>query len=408
MLSKKIITPIVSIGTLSLLATACAVEAPDGSEENAEGRVKEVTLAISTELPESYVDDRGMRWNRIGPAPLTAEKEELKADGRAVVPVERTAEELALVLRPLRFSAGWEYEGESPDLELAKKIMADRAAGAQMDVEGLVVGDDTEEPKPRGINDGSDSRWYISNNTAASIRPVTFNETLCTGTMIGKGTLVTAAHCVYNTNNNSWIMVWDPTYGGSGAWRWPRHASGVDGRDASPWPAPGWQQCYDVTVPGGWVSESNQDNASAAEFDYAVVDFYSRCNEQPGLTTGYYGTSVASEGTIEGTTNYLFGYPSVALGVGRYSGSIPNLEAEIWGMSVSSGVVYIDSPSYQLKYATLDTSSGQSGAGVRLYVGSSIYLIGIHRGDAGSYNIGRRWDWTVRNFVDAYSDYPTH
>lgn len=314
-----------------------------------------------------------------------------------------TREQLANDLRGVRLVDGYEYRVDEPDYEMADRILA--GVQGQLDTrpsdgEGM---DELTSREPRGVN-GSDNRVYKSNNLSFPYRPLVFSEVGCSGTMIGPHTMVTAAHCVYNTGTNSWLKVWDSVAHHE---RWPRFATGVDGRDANPVPN-GWRQCYDVTIPGGWVSQPSNGTAAAGQYDYAVVDFYSRCGARPGDQSGWLGTMVASEATIESEGHYLYGYPAYAHGVYRYTSSPPNMEAEIWGMSRSPGQLYINSPSWQLKYSH-DTSGGQSGMGTWYIQDGTgwVFLDGIHRGDAGAYNIGRRWDWTVRNFVEAYSPFPS-
>ncbi|MCH9688424.1 MAG: trypsin-like peptidase domain-containing protein [Deltaproteobacteria bacterium] len=390
------IIPIVSIAALTALSGVLACDAEP-----------EVEPRAAAEPPAEITDSRGQVLKLQGPA----QYEIIETDSIPTVVQEEateptrplTREQLANDLRGVRLVDGHEYRVEQPDYAMADRILAGMQGRLDTLPSNAEAIDELTAQEPRGVN-GSDNRIYKSNNFSYPYRPLVFSEVGCSGTMIGPHTMVTAAHCVYNTGNNSWLKVWDTAQGQE---RWPRFATGVDGRDANPVPN-GWRQCYDVTVPGGWVSKSSNNLASASQYDYAVVDFYSRCGDRPGDQSGWLGTMVASEGTIESEGHYLYGYPQFTHGVLRYTSSPPNMEAEIWGMSRSPGQLYINSPSWQLKY-NHDTSGGQSGMGT-WYVEDGtgwVRLDGIHRGDAGSYNIGRRWDWTVRNFVEAYSLFPS-
>ncbi len=389
----NITLPIAALVALSA-ALACGVES-------------EVEPRVSIEPAVEITDSRGQVLTLQGPA----QYEIIEIDSiPAVVQDETieptralTREQLANDLRGVRLVDGHEYRVEQPDYAMADRILAGMEGPIDTRPSNAEAIDELTSREPRGLN-GSDNRSYRSNNFSFPYRPLVFSEVGCSGTMIGPHTMVTAAHCVYNTGNNSWLKVWDTVQNRE---RWPRFATGVDGRDANAVPN-GWRQCYDVTIPGGWVSKSSNNLASAAQYDYAVVDFYSRCGVRPGDQSGWLGTKVAGEGTIESERHYLYGYPQVAQGVLRYSGSPPNKEAEIWGMSSSPGQLYINSPSWQLKY-NHDTSGGQSGMGTWYIEDGTgwVRLDGIHRGDAGPYNIGRRWDWTVRNFVEAYSLFPS-
>ena len=383
----------------SLLALACS-----GVDAGSDGSSIEAAQA-----PSELVNAKGTKLKLVGKAKTlvaSAKDVGLQGSDTATATPSNDENQLAEDLRGLTLSDGYEYREAAPSLALARKVIAARKlanTGSVGNLGSQPADDSAGEREGRAVF-GADGRVYKSNNTSFPYRTFTFSEVGCTGTIIGPGTMVTAAHCVYDTVSNAWLQVWDPTFpngsGGVGANRWPRWAPGVDGRDATGAPY-GWQQCYDVTIPGAYVSETSQTSANARLYDYAVLDFTTRCGVRPGDSTGWMGTWIYSEASIESLTVNIYGYPSTAAGASRYHGSVPNKFGEIWGMS---GSVYIDSPTTKLK-TTIDTSGGQSGASY--WVNDTDWrVIGIHHGAEGTYNSARRFDADVFNFFDANSPYP--
>ncbi len=385
------------VGAALLLTLAgCSAASTDPSDDDWAG--------TSQPLSE-IVGAKGVRLTLVGKAKWRAVKPGELANREGAV-VEAAAEattdvnQLADELRGVVLSGDYEYRQASADLELARRVIAARGTGQGTGSVSNQGSAPDAAPKVGRSVIGSDGRSYVSNNTGFPWRTFVWSEAQCTGTMIGPGTMVTAAHCVYDTINNAWYKVFDTV---SGVNRWPRYAPGVDGRDATPAPY-GWQQCYDVAVPGGYANSTSETDATALLYDYAVLDFSTRCGRRPGDATGWMGTWFYTAAGIQGLRTYLYGYPSVALGVGRYTGDIPNHYAELWGMSGSAGTTYIGIPSTELQ-TTIDSYAGESGAAY--YVNDTDYrVIGIHHGGNSTINAGRFYDVDVFNFWDAHSPYP--
>lgn len=312
---------------------------------------------------------------------------------------------------------------DEPDYETADRILADLAAGGSPDTVG-------DEPREEKNCCGIDGRSQLRTNTTYPQSATGFTEVGCSGTLISPSTLVTAAHCVYNHVNDTWLKVAsEPSWSGSTT-RFPRWVFSMDGVDADAAPhthtdvqsfdvtktgatfsttGPGaYIQCYDVSVPGGYA------DGGSGSFDFAVVDFKTRCGGRPGLPVGYWGTSVSTKAEIESATGTMIGYPATATQgtdvngnlTWRYEALWPGAqyEAQMWR---DNGAVYISGDTWKIRYTQIDTTGGNSGSGISqgdtFFIGSHI---GVAAGDA--YNFGRRWDSTYYNFVDANSPFPNN
>jgi V8-like Glu-specific endopeptidase len=106
----------------------------------------------------------------------------------------------------------------------------------------------------------------------------------CTATLIGEWTLVTAAHCAYNTDYNFWY------------YNWQFVPAEVDGYE--PW---GYWSGYSATVLTKYVSAKKA--TSAMRYDVAVIETYGT----PGLTAGWSGWSYNFSAKQE---IHAIGYPS--------------------------------------------------------------------------------------------------
>ena len=184
--------------------------------------------------------------------------------------------------QPVRYTVPGIHRAEEPALELAKLILEgrlpeQRAAGSKnVEPDGPTLAESEEKPvifedtDPENFEDTdpesigqvarqiigtTDSRSVRLNNTSFPWRTFVHSDAGCSGTLISPTTIVTAAHCVYNTVNNTWIKA------GS---NWPKYGRGADAGDGTIYPY-GRFTCYTVTVPGGWVDKND------VKYDYAVL-----------------------------------------------------------------------------------------------------------------------------------------
>jgi V8-like Glu-specific endopeptidase len=211
--------------------------------------------------------------------------------------------------------------------------------------------------------------------------------------MIGRSTALSVAHVFWDEGNDTWEAdhVWAP---------------GFDSQDTDSSPWGDWFRCYWVTIPVAYTQNENQN-----AWDFAVLDFNVGCNsvdngvnsDRPGATVGWLGHYTASDGDIEGDIAFVRGYP----GAGTCGSSGQSCNTRVWGDTSSASEN--DASSGEVDHGA-DTSGGQSGSAIYQYADPTCsgcdfgpYLIGMHRVGGSSTNGARRYDSTVRSFLQAYS-----
>lgn len=292
----------------------------------------------------------------------------------------------------------------TPTLETVRAIRSDPALGAEG---ALPQGEWSDEPESDHdllqdpVQDelrayliiGDDERKVQRKNTVYPWRTIVAMNWGCTGTMVGKSTLVSAAHCFYDGKN------WRPAY------VFEPGADRLDATEAERFPF-GHIDCYVVTLPE--LTGYDSKGRPKKERDFAVVDFRGRlngvqCNASPGVQTGYMGTLIRGDSEIQDHRASLFGYPGgdgldpVALALFK-----ANAYPQLWGMK---GRITTVSP-VLLEY-TMDTEGGQSGAGVFVTDSNGLpNLVGVHSGGSRtgySRNFGPRFTVEWWNFMKAHT-----
>lgn len=215
-------------------------------------------------------------------------------------------------------------------------------------------------PYAKGVSSRSviapDGRTRVSPTTAYPNRAlahlvVEFGKTGggCTGWFVGPNTVVTAGHCIYDTETNKWATKITVYAGRNGT----TAVATTTGK-------------YWMTVAGWAISEN-------WEYDYAVI----KTVANTGSTVGWFGWRWQSSNTFSG--NYTVrGYPG------------DKTFGTMWTMSDT--VTTRNNLSPRKLWYTIDTAGGQSGSPLYgNYNGTCCFGFGVHAyGLSGGYNSATR------------------
>lgn len=204
-----------------------------------------------------------------------------------------------------------------------------------------------EKDKPNEVVFGTDNRSKVSNTSIQPHRSISYisisypnGDYMCTGTVIGKDTVLTNAHCIYNKDTKQYIK------------------SGyiIPALNDSHY-SYGYYNIESYSIPSGYIN-----SGGSAQYDFAVMKVSTNGGSHIGDVVGSLG--VKQVNSIKGTGIKIYGYPAdKAVSTGAVSQ---------WG---TSGSILQENSS--LAFYEIDTFGGQSGSAM---LNSSNQIIGVHNG----------------------------
>lgn len=186
------------------------------------------------------------------------------------------------------------------------------------------------------IQDDAPDRWRVVNTASNPWRRNGRLSMGCTAALIGNRVLVTAAHCVWDRETDSWASF--PIY----------FAAGQNG-DEKPF---GDSRVWKMTIPRGYQTCST--NSECRAHDWAVLVLY----ESDKLNVGYFGFSTS----IGNSRLNLAGYPQ-------------SKNRQLW---YDHCPLHADEGDW-IKHRC-DTEPGNSGSGIYKIVNGGRYVVAVHGG----------------------------
>lgn len=339
---------------------------------------------------------------------------------RDAVPTEGTptVAQIAARLRTHVLVGGVYYIEAEPNLEMAEAVSRGESRSTPPGI--------PREPRTVLVVDG---RVHSTSPQTYPHRTIAFQNTGCTATKVGRWTMITAAHCIYSNNVDQFKCVSGTASGGVCASGWPEWRFGTeDGTGFGNFfgSTCGWQGVTSEYVALDGSLDTAAKQWTSARYDFGFIDL-TGCTE---YTTGWLGTSIASDSELLNMEGHMHGYPRYApcpdgVGVGnsldcgpgttnyRYNGdtSNPYSGAEIWGMSstnVSAGPAGYAADTIQ---SDIDLTSGQSGSALWFLIAPNdrraVGVTSIHRQSSiSSWNGFSRFTAAKYNWLAANSPYP--
>jgi glutamyl endopeptidase len=325
----------------------------------ADGLVKQQAQTAVFDYSETIVPPQPRSLNDSKAEALTAKKfnplaaEAVTPDGKLYT-YEMTSQELRLLKNGVRqLSDSYEGISTGDGNKLIDNAGLERTAISTNLSESII---------------GADQRTRVFNTTAFPWRTMGRIALGCTGTLIGPRHVLTAGHCVYNTDTDRYYnnINFTPAQNGS----------------SKPYGVKAWSKAI---APQGWTRDHNRN------YDYALIVLKERIGNQVGWL-GY-----ANNPNLPKYTVNISGYPGDKVG---------SLFATMWRSSCP--LVIIQSSRL---YYDCDTYPGHSGSAVYAYFPTTnkriIYGIHAYSVDSTGHNGGTRITQSVFNTLTKWkSDNP--